>query len=109
MNSVPVRDRDLLPALFLVALATVMFEVLLTRIFSLTLWHHFAFMAISIAMLGLTVAALLVFLRPEWCPEARLPRPMGACALLLAICMPSPNFADTTPYIPLPHISIPPL
>jgi hypothetical protein len=35
-----------LPALFLVALATLMFEVLLTRIFSLTMWFHFAFMAI---------------------------------------------------------------
>ncbi len=109
MNSVPVRDRDLLPALFLVALATVMFEVLLTRIFSLTLWYHFAFMAISIAMLGLTVGALLVFLRPEWWPEARLPRAMGACALLLAICMAVAIFAHITSYIPLPHIAILPM
>ena len=41
-----------------------MFEILLTRIFSVTMWYHFAFMAISIAMFGMTVGALLVFLLP---------------------------------------------
>jgi hypothetical protein len=34
-----------------------MFQVLLTRLFSLTLWY--AFMAISMAMFGMTVGALL--------------------------------------------------
>src|SRR5574341_273923 len=98
MSSVLVRDRHLLAALFLVALATVMFEVLLTRIFSLTLWYHFAFMAISIAMLGLTLGALLVFLHPGWWPEPTLPRAMGVCALLLAICMAVAIFAHITAY-----------
>jgi hypothetical protein len=62
------RERGMLPALFFVALATVMFEVLLTRIFSLTMWFHFAFMAISIAMFGLTVGALMVYLWPHRWP-----------------------------------------
>src|SRR5215213_6278260 len=79
--------RGLLPALFLVALATVMFEVLLTRIFSLTMWFHFAFMAISLAMFGMTVGALLVFLRPQSWPQATLKRAMGINALLLAVSM----------------------
>src|SRR5581483_12262541 len=50
--------------LFAVTLATLMHEILLTRIFSVTMWYHFAFMAISIAMLGMTVGAIIVFLRP---------------------------------------------
>jgi predicted membrane-bound spermidine synthase len=50
---------------FMVALATLMYEILLTRIFSVTMWYHFAFVAISIAMLGMTVGALAVFLRPK--------------------------------------------
>src|SRR6266404_3993983 len=104
MNPLAFRDRDLLPALFLVALATVMFEVLLTRIFSLTLWYHFAFMAISIAMFGLTVGALLVFLRPQWWPQGTLPRTMATCALLLAAAMVGAVFAHTTAYMPAPHI-----
>jgi len=57
--------------LFVVAFATLMFEILLTRIFSVTLWYHFAFFAISVAMFGLTAGALLVYLRPAWFPLER--------------------------------------
>ena len=71
MSPVSREQRALPAALFLVALGTLMFEVLLTRVFSLTLWYHFAFMAISMAMLGMTLGALLVFLRP---PPGRRPR-----------------------------------
>jgi hypothetical protein len=109
MYSSALRNRDLLPALFLVALATVMFEVLLTRIFSLTLWYHFAFMAISIAMFGLTVGALLVFLRPRWWPQQMLPRAMGMCALLLAAAMVGAVFAHTTAYLPRPDVVVLPM
>jgi hypothetical protein len=51
--------------LFLTALSTLMFEILLTRIFSVTMWYHFGFMAISIAMFGMTVGAILVYLFPR--------------------------------------------
>ena len=40
--------------LFMVTLATLMYEILLTRIFSVTIWYHYAFMAISIALFGMT-------------------------------------------------------
>jgi hypothetical protein len=52
--------------LFMVALATLMHEILLTRIFSVTMWYHFAFMAISIAMFGMTVGAILVYIFPNY-------------------------------------------
>ena len=51
--------------LFLITFATLMYQVLLTRIFSVTMWYHFAFMAVSIAMFGLTVGALVVYLLPK--------------------------------------------
>ena len=38
--------------IFLVTLSGLMFEVGLTRIFSATIWYHYAFVAISIALLG---------------------------------------------------------
>src|SRR5215467_11213676 len=44
-------SRSTYAGVFLVALANVMYELLLTRIFSVTMWYHFAFMAISMAML----------------------------------------------------------
>ncbi len=37
-----------------------MFEISLTRIFSICLWYHFAFMVISIAMLGIGCAGTLL-------------------------------------------------
>ena len=39
-------------ALLLVSAATLAYELALMRAFSLTLWHHFAYMVISIALLG---------------------------------------------------------
>ncbi len=38
--------------IFLVTLSGLMFEVGLTRIFSATIWYHYAFVAISVALLG---------------------------------------------------------
>ena len=64
--------RSVYCGLFLITLATLVFEILLTRIFSITLWYHFAFMAISIAMFGITVGALVVHLRPGWFPPEKL-------------------------------------
>ena len=92
--------RALFPALFLVALVTIMFQVLLTRVFSLTMWYHFAFMAISIAMFGMTIGALLVFLRPTWWPPERLASAMGQCAVLCAISITAVIFLHITLYLP---------
>ena len=52
--------------IFVLALATLMLEVLLTRITSVMAWYHLAFFVISLAMLGLTAGAVLVFLWPGW-------------------------------------------
>lgn len=38
--------------IFFISMATLMLEISLTRIFSVTIWYHFAFMVISIALLG---------------------------------------------------------
>ena len=36
--------------LFVITLTTLMYEIVLTRIFSVTMWYHFAFVAISVAL-----------------------------------------------------------
>jgi predicted membrane-bound spermidine synthase len=74
-------------ALGLVTLATLAFEILLTRIFSLTMWYHFAFMAISMAMFGLTAGALIVFLKPGGWADERLESELGWSALLCSVGM----------------------
>ncbi len=67
------------------SLDTLMFEILLTRIFSVTLWYHFAFMAISIAMFGMTVGALLVYLSPALFPRGSESRLLGTTSLFFAL------------------------
>ncbi len=41
-----------LAGVFLLSAATLMFEITLTRIFSVAQFYHFAFMIVSLAMLG---------------------------------------------------------
>ncbi len=51
-----------LAAVALIAAATLGYEVLLTRLFSIIQWHHFASMMISVAMLGYGAAGTFVAL-----------------------------------------------
>lgn len=73
--------------IFFVALATLMYEILLTRIFSVTMLYHFAFVALSLAMFGLTAGALLVYLRPEWFPPDLLHRRLAQAAVAFPIAI----------------------
>jgi hypothetical protein len=100
------KQRALLAALFLVTLATVMFEVLLTRVFSVTMWYHFAFMAISMAMFGMTLGALLVFLRPAAWPEETLLPAMGRSAVLFALSMVVVIFLHISLFLPSPSLDL---
>src|SRR5437870_12308638 len=39
-------------AVFLITLSGLIFEIALTRIYSATIWYHYAFVAVSVALLG---------------------------------------------------------
>ena len=73
--------------LMMVALATLMFEILLTRIFSVTMWYHFAFMAISVAMFGMTVGAIIVHLFPLYFTQERVKYHLALSSLLFSISL----------------------
>ena len=73
--------------IFLVALATLMYEILLTRIFSVTMLYHFAFVALSVAMFGLTAGALIVYLAPHWFPPDRLSQRLALAATAFPIAL----------------------
>ena len=73
---------------FLVALATLMLEVLLTRLTSVTGWYHLAFFVISLAMLGMTAGAVLVFLWPDAFRPQAVPGRMASSALGFAVAIP---------------------
>jgi hypothetical protein len=71
--------------LLLVSSSTLMLELLLTRIFSVTLWYHFAFMVVSIALFGMTAGALLVYLRPRGFAPAQTVNLLTLSAVLFAL------------------------
>ena len=71
--------------LFLVTLATLMYEILLTRIFSVTMWYHFAFVAISVAMFGMTVGSIIVYLCPRYFTQEQAVHHLGLSALCFSI------------------------
>ena len=87
MENAPVARRGTYIGLGLVTLSTLMYEILLTRIFSVTMWYHYAFAAISIAMFGMTVGALVVYLWPSFFLPARVKSQMGLSALLFSLMM----------------------
>ena len=53
-------------AVGLASCSTIAFELLLTRIFSVTMYYHFAYMVISIAMLGLSISGVGIYLFPSF-------------------------------------------
>ncbi|MFQ6067178.1 MAG: hypothetical protein ACE5K3_07875, partial [bacterium] len=50
----------LLGSVFIVSLSVLMFEVTLTRVFSVTLAYHFVFVIVSLAVLGLGLGGGLI-------------------------------------------------
>src|SRR5262249_44956491 len=60
-------------------------QIVLTRIFSVVVWYHFAFFAISVALLGLGASALAVHARLDAIDQARAPRVLGATSLAFAV------------------------
>ena len=91
--------------LFLITLGTLMYEILLTRIFSVTITYHFAFMAISLAMFGMTLGALSVYLNPGNYTHDRLRPQMALSSLLFGIfAVVSFLLHCAVPFIPEPSI-----
>src|ERR1700722_11908931 len=57
-----VPDRTLLAGLARTSFAALLLELALTRLFSVVLFYHFAFLAISIALLGLGAGGVCAYL-----------------------------------------------
>ena len=55
-------SRALLGAVVLLSASGLMFELTLTRIFSATIWYHYTFVAISVALFGWGLGGFLVYI-----------------------------------------------
>jgi len=55
----------LLLGIFLVSFSSLMLQVTITRIFSVTLWYHYAFVAVSVALLGWGLGGIFLHFRGQ--------------------------------------------
>jgi spermidine synthase len=62
----PKTDPTLLIAIALTSFSALLLELSLTRLFSVVLFYHFAFLAISVALLGLGAGGVFAYLRRDW-------------------------------------------
>jgi len=74
-------------AVGLVAGCTLALQVLLTRIFAAALFYHFAFFAISLALLGTGVAGIAIYVRPRWFAGPVQPLLARWCVVLAALLL----------------------
>jgi hypothetical protein len=81
-------ERRHLLGVFLTSLSALALEVVLTRIFSVTMWYHFAFLAISLALMGSALAGVVLYFLPSLTRPERARRWIGAAAAGLALSVP---------------------
>lgn len=75
--------RTVMLAVALVSFASLLLELAMTRLFSVVLFYHFAFFAISVALLGLGSGGVFAHIRREWLARFDLGS-MGALICILS-------------------------
>jgi hypothetical protein len=83
-DAVRIRVRHF-AGLFLLSLATLLLEIALTRILSVSLWYHFGFLVISTALLGFGVSGITLALWADLRKRKDLDLGLGICGLAFAI------------------------
>ena len=78
----------LLITLFMLSMSVLLFELALTRIFSIVLWYDYAFMAISIAFFGLGVGSLLTHILKNKVKREQLPSKILQTTMIFAVSVP---------------------
>jgi len=56
----PAIPKSILAGIFCLGLSVILFEIALTRVFAIMMWHHFTYMVISIGLLGFGASGSLL-------------------------------------------------
>ena len=84
--------------ILLLSAATLFFEITLTRVFSVAQWYHFAFMVVSLALLGFGVSGSFLSLFPRLLTK-NLNCLLAVCAILFAAsCLGSYLVINSMPF-----------
>src|SRR5690349_14100112 len=95
----PCSGRILAAGIALSSFSALLLELGLTRLFSVVLFYHFAFLAISIALLGLGAGGVFAFLAKRWLCR------FGTRTLMAWLCISSaaviPLVLETVLHVPV--------
>src|SRR5512140_436645 len=81
--------RSLLAGIFFISMAMLLLEVVLTRVYSVTMYYHFAFMIVSISLFGLAVSGTFIYLNPARFPRRKAGDHMARAATLFTLAVPA--------------------
>ena len=88
-SSRTLNKAPFLSGIFLLTFSLLTFQIVQTRILSVIAWYYMAFLAISVAMLGMTVGAVWVYLHRERIERVPLPVTLTNYSLATAVAMPA--------------------
>jgi SAM-dependent methyltransferase len=80
--------RQLLLGVFFISMGALALEIVLTRIFSVKMWYHFAFLAISMALMGSAMAGVLLYFFPRLTRPEMVQKWIGRASIALAVAVP---------------------
>ncbi|MDD5412392.1 MAG: SAM-dependent methyltransferase, partial [Methylobacter sp.] len=78
---------SLLVGVAIISASALAYEVLLMRLFSIIQWHHFAYMIISLALLGYGISGVFLALNRDWLTQ-HFPSAIVANMLLFSLSAP---------------------
>lgn len=77
--------RKIFAGIFLLTLAVIMLELSLTRLFSATMYYHFAFMAISLALFGGGASGVFIYVIQDRIPTEKTDRWLSVFAMMFSV------------------------
>jgi hypothetical protein len=101
-----INTRIMFAGIFLTSLSGLVLEIAITRIFSAAIWYHFAFVAVSVALVGLGSSGLLVHYRlkkikENWAHDLTIASSIGICIILPITLYVMHSLASQVVYLPL--------
>ena len=101
-----INKRLLFAGVFLTALSGLVLEIAITRIFSAAIWYHFAFVAVSVALVGLGSSGLLVHYRlnkikENWAEDLTISSSLGICIIIPITLFVMHSLASQIVYLPI--------
>lgn len=101
-----INKRLLFFGIFLASLSGLLLEIAITRIFSAAIWYHFAFVAVSVALVGLGASGLVVHhrirkIKENWAANLTIASAIGITLVLPLALFVMHSLESQLTYLPL--------